>query len=140
MSPEIGLAATIGVGDPALNENDGIRADSDWGYSINYGYYGSWGQGIPIAAGEGRGFFAASSIELIGPGVPGRMLANELWERRGEIAQLVAREHTDPTWGDRHHKIPACRLTARRADDGSLTIAEYDYRHWRATLPAQDPR
>lgn len=57
MSPEIGLVPKIETGDPRFTASDGIRVDPDWGYSINYGYYGSWDRGIPVLDGEG----AASS-------------------------------------------------------------------------------
>jgi hypothetical protein len=135
MSPEIGLVPRIETGDPALNENDGIRTDHAWGYSINYGYYGSWDRGIPVSRGEGRGFFAAFSIELIGHGVKGRELANELWERRSEIVEIVRREQSEHGLPDPNHKIPACRLGVRRAADGTIAIGEYDHRRWSATLP-----
>lgn len=140
MSPEIGLVPKIETGDPRFTASDGIRVDPDWGYSINYGYYGSWDRGIPVLDGEGRGFFAAFSIELLGSGVRGRELANELWERRAEIAALVIAHERDLDASGPHHRIPACRLSARRANDGTIAIGEYDFRRWRATLPPKAAR
>jgi hypothetical protein len=140
VSPEVGLVPRIETGDPRFTATDGIRVDDDRGYSINYGYYGGWEHGIPVLDGEGRGFFAAFAIELLGRGADGRELANELWERRAEIAALVIANQTDPAWNAVGQRIPACRLSACRQPDGTITIGEYDHRRWRATLPARPAR
>ena len=84
MSPEIGLVPKIETGDPRFTASDGIRVDPDWGYSINYGYYGSWDRGIPVLDGEGRGFFAAF-VAFVAFGLAGfadRFVADDFFAAR----------------------------------------------------------
>lgn len=116
--------------DPLLTPNDGLTHDPDWGWSLNYGHYGSRDDdGFPVWGGERRPFVATFAIELCGHGETGRARAERFWARRHELAALVA-THTPVARG-----VPSARLSVREEDDGSLLVSEYDARRWSDRLP-----
>ena len=125
------LIPTTNERDPLLTPNDGIAHDPDWGWSLNYGHYGSRDdEGFPIHGGARRTFTATFAVELCGHGAVGRATAEAIWARRHEIAAVVA-AHVRVQQG-----VPSARLAVRIDLDGSCRISEYDQRAWSATLSA----
>jgi hypothetical protein len=117
--------------DPLLTPNDGIAHDPDWGWSLNYGHYGSRDdEGFPIYGADRRTFTATFAVELCGHGATGRSIAEAIWARRHEIAAVVA------THVRLRHGVPSARLAVQIHPDGSCQISEYDQRAWSATLSA----
>ena len=116
--------------DPILTPNDGIGHDPDWGYSINYGHYGSREHGVPVWGGVPCGHTATFAVELCGQGAAGRRTAEAIWERRHELVALVAAYPLDNVAG-----TPTARLSISIQRDGSWVVGEYDFRRFRVVLP-----
>jgi hypothetical protein len=118
--------------DPSLTPNDGLTHDPDWGWSLNYGHYGSRDDEVyPVWGGERRPFVATFSVELCGHGDAGRARAELLWARRHELAALVA-THTPAARG-----VPTARLSVREETGGSLVVGEYDFHRWSDRLSSR---
>lgn len=116
--------------DPALTPNEGLSHDPDWGWSLNYGHYGSRDdEGFPVWGGARLPFVATFAVERCGHGAAGRARAELLWSRRHELAALVAAHAADG------RGIPSARLAISVEPDGALLVREYDFGRWSDRLP-----
>jgi hypothetical protein len=116
--------------DPILTPNDGISSDPDWGWTLNYGHYGSRESGVPVWGGKPCGHTGTFSVEMIGTGSEGERRAREIWGRRHELAALVAAHPIANVSG-----VPTARLSIAFNRDGTWTVAEYDFHRWSEILP-----
>jgi hypothetical protein len=116
--------------DPLLTGNDGLRSDPEWGWSVNYGHYGSREHGVPVVNGKPAGHTGTFSVEMIGVDSEGERFARAIWGRRHELSALVA-AHPIPNVSG----VPTARLRIGENRDGSWTVREYDFNRWSEVLP-----
>ena len=108
----------------------GPQHNQGWGgFTVNHAYYGAFypgrdeGAQLLLRDRPGRETFVGTYWTC--PSVATAADAAAIWDRRGEICEIVAR-HGNHT-----------RLHVTVHPDGSLTVAEYDWRQFTVTLPSR---